>query len=244
MPTSFFFSNYNSSQEQELLEDLVIESIRIYGSDCYYVPRITTRYDQLFAEDAQSSYIDSYMIEMYLKNVMGFAGDKEFMSKLSGVEIRDQIILTCARRVFNELIGQQNNFERPREGDLVYFPINNRCFIIRYVEAFEFFYQLGKLYTWDITLELFEYSSELLNTGIPGIDNLQVEHSLNVYDYALYTENNAFMLTDENGTILCDENFVTDVIDPIADNEDLDTLTVNLDLLNWSETDPFSDGVL
>ena len=244
MPTNLFFQNYTNTMEQTLLEDLICESIRIYGSDCFYIPRQETHFDPLFTEDAQSTYSSAYMIELYLKNVMGFAGDKEFMSKLSGVEIRDQIVLTMARRTFYDLIGHQLSFQRPREGDIIWFPINKRAFIIRYVENFEMLYQLGALQTWELTCELFEYSSEKIATGIADFDALQTQHSFNVFDYAVYTENFLYYLTDENGTILCDENFYSDRIDPIADNEHLDKLTLDLDLINWAETDPFSEGVL
>lgn len=243
-PSSVFFQNYTNTMEQVLLEDLICEAIRIYGSDCFYIPRKETHFDQLFTEDAQSSYDSAYMIELYLKNVMGFAGDREFMSKLSGVEIRDQIVLTMARRTFYDLIGHKLGIQRPREGDIIWFPMNSRAFIIRYVENFEMMYQLGSLQTWELTCELFEYSSEKLTTGIPEFDALQATRSFNVFDYAIYTENFTNYLIDENGTILCDEHFYSDRIDPIADNEHLDKLTLDLDLINWDEKDPFSDGVL
>lgn len=105
MATNFFFNNFFNSQEQTLVEDLIIESIKIYGLDVIYLPRKTGSVDTIFNEDKGRSYLTSIPIEMYVKNVEGFAGDGEFLSKFN-LEIRDQITFTVARRTFsNEVVA-------------------------------------------------------------------------------------------------------------------------------------------
>lgn len=241
--TNFFFQNYTNSQEQNLLEDLTVESIGIYGSDCFYLPRTLTNYDTLLTEDAQSTYDKSFMIAVYLKNVMGFAGDRNLMSKFAGLEIRDQVIFSMARRSFSDEIGITTGMTRPREGDILYFPLPKKCFIIRYVEAYEMMYQLGKLYTWELTCELFEYSNEIFKTGIPEIDILQNKFSTNALDYALRDEHGNWLIT-EGGAIITNERFVIPNIDPLAHNETLDQAIIDLDLIDFDEVDPFSEGHL
>lgn len=240
MPTSVFFQNYQNSNEQQLLDDLINESIKIYGIDALYLPRTLTNFDNLLTEDAQSSFTQTYMCEMYLKNVMGFGGDRNLMSKFAGMEMRDQVIFTVARTAFADNIGGVTGFTRPREGDVVYFPLNKKCFVIRYVEAYEMMYQLGALYTWEITLELFEYSNEKFDTGIPEIDRLQ-QFSTNALDYAMKDEAGN-VLVDENGNVITNESFVIDKIDPLAQNEIFDKSVIDLDLINFDEIDPLSLG--
>ena len=144
MATNFFFNNFQSSQEQLLLENLIIESIRIYGQDMYYIPRKLNNYDNVYGADDQSSYENAYSIELYIKSVDGFSGDGDFMSKF-GIEIRNQVVFSVAQRRFNEEIGDYTTQVRPNEGDLIYFPLNKKCFQIKYVNKFEMFYQLGAL---------------------------------------------------------------------------------------------------
>ena len=204
MSTNFFINNFQSSQEQNLMEDLIIESIRFYGQDMYYIPRVINNFDEIYVEDDQSSYETPYSVEMYIKSVNGFSGDGNFMSKF-GIEIRDQVIFSVARRVFNNEIGQFTTQPRPNEGDLIYFPLNRKCFQIKYVNQHEMFYPLGKLYTWELTCELFEYSGETLNTGIPEIDALQVKYDTNMYSFALLN-NNGKLILDENGDLILMED--------------------------------------
>lgn len=240
MATNFFFNNFKSSQEQLLLEDLIIESIRIYGEDMLYVPRNINAYDQLYAEDDQSSYTKTFPIEMYIKSVDGFSGDGNFMSKF-GLEIRDQVIFSMAQRVFTDEIGTRSTITRPREGDLVYFPLNNKCFQIKFVNKFEMFYQLGALQTWEITCELFEYSNEIFKTGIPEIDRLQLTMSTNVLDFAIVDEDGTTLILDEENNYLVNESYSIDTTLPgSADNEYIQTESDRF--VDWSTKDPFSEG--
>jgi len=118
MTTSVFFNNYDSFAEKKLIEDLIIESIRVYGIDLYYCPRTVNNKDEVFNEDTVSSYENAYLIEMYVKNVEGFEGEGDFLSKFN-IQIRDEITFTVAQRVFNDDIGAEEITSRPQEGDLI-----------------------------------------------------------------------------------------------------------------------------
>lgn len=240
MPTNFFFNNYQSSQEQSLLENLIIESIKIYGENMYYIPRKLNNYDEIYGADDQSSYDNAYMIEMYIKSIDGFTGDGSFMSKF-GLEIRDRVVFSMAQRIFNEEVATFTNQLRPNEGDLIYFPLNKKCFQIKYVNKYEMFYQLGALQTWEVTCELFEYSGETMNTGIPEIDNLQKKFDTNAYSWALKDENGDILL-DEEGNILVLEGSSVDDLIFAAEN---DEIQAESDLfVDFTSQDPFSEGTL
>lgn len=239
MVTSVHFNNFFATGEQRLLEDLVIESVRVYGVDTYYVPRSLTNFGRVYGEDDQSVYDSAYMVEMYVKNIYGFTGDKDFVSKFAGLEIRDQVVFSIARRTFANEVGADAGLNRPREGDLVFFPLNGKCFQVKFVDAREMFYQLGALQTWELTCELFEYSSERLSTGIPEIDSLQVRFSNNLYDWALRTEDGA-VLTTESGDVLVVDAYDEEVSDPFSDSQTIQTQAAGL--LDWTEVDPFSEG--
>jgi hypothetical protein len=245
MSTNFFINNFESSQEQNLMEDLIIESIRFYGQDMYYIPRVINNFDEIYVADDQSSYETPYSVEMYIKSVNGFSGDGNFMSKF-GIEIRDQVIFSVARRVFNDEIGRFTSTQlRPNEGDLIYYPLNRKCFQIKYVNQHEMFYPLGKLYTWELTCELFEYSGETLNTGIPEIDDLQVKYDTNMYSYALL-DINGNQILDENGDLILIED---SKLGDLPHNAQGNLNIMNEEIQNESDQfidftafDPFSEG--
>ena len=240
MPTNFFFNNYQSSQEQSLLENLIIESIKIYGEDMYYIPRKLNNYDEIYGADDQSSYDNAYMIEMYIKSIDGFTGDGSFMSKF-GLEIRDRVVFSMAQKIFNEEVGTFTSQLRPNEGDLIYFPLNKKCFQIKFVQKYEMFYQLGALQTWEVTCELFEYSGETMNTGIPEIDILQKKFDTNLYNWALKDES-GFILLDEEGNIFVLEGSGLEDLIPAAQN---DEIQAESDLfVDFTSQDPFSEGTL
>ena len=239
MSTNFFFNNFQSSQEQLLIEDLVIESIKIYGLDCFYLPKKLIDKDKIYGEDSLSEYNKAYMVEMYVKNVEGFAGEGDFLSKFN-VEIRDQITLTIARRTFeNEVQYFEFGYTRPREGDLIFLPLNNKVFQIKFVEHEPVFYQMGALQMYDLKCELFEYSNEIMNTGFPAIDDLESNYSAAMNTFAILTENN-FEITMEDGYSLVNEEYDLEVQDVLSDNYDIETEADNF--LNFTEADPFSEG--
>lgn len=239
MATNFFFNNFQSSQEQNLIADLVIESIRIYGLDCWYIPKRIVNKDNIYGEDALSEYNLSYMVEMYVKNVEGFAGEGDFLSKFN-VEIRDQMTLTIARRVFeDEVQHYETGYTRPREGDLIFMPLNNKVFQIKFVEHEPVFYQMGALQMYDLKCELFEYSNEIINTGFDVIDNLQSKYSDAMNTFAITTED-GLEIKMEDGYSLIREEFDLEVQDVLSDN--FDVQTESDDFLDFTEADPFSEG--
>ena len=173
MATSVYFSQ-NVKSEQFLYEDIVIESLKMYGQDVMYMPREMTR-DRLLNEVIESRFTDAYSIEMYIEDVQGFGGDGALMSKF-GLEMRDQATFIVARRSWENLIRLFNNnisHVRPMEGDLLYHPLTKSFFEIKFVEHEQPFYQLSNLTVYKLQCELFEYSNEVINTGDPDIDNLQ-----------------------------------------------------------------------
>ena len=239
MSSNFFFNNFGASQEQLLIESLVVESIKIYGHDLYYLPRNRVVDDAIYGEENYSSFDSHYFVEMYIKNVEGFAGEGDFLSKFN-VEIRDQITLTIARRTFeNEVQYFEFGYTRPREGDLIFLPLNNKVFQIKFVEHEPVFYQMGSLQMYDLKCELFEYSNEIMNTGFPAIDDLESNYSTAMNTFAILTENN-FEITMEDGYSLVNEEYDLEVQDVLSDNYDIETEADNF--LNFTEADPFSEG--
>jgi hypothetical protein len=244
MATNFYFNNFSASNEQDLLHDLVIESIRIYGEDMYYIPREVKRYDELYGEDAISQYNRAILVELYIKSVDGFTGDGNFMSKF-GLQIRDQAVFSISQRVFSREVGLLTGQPRPNEGDLIYFPLNDKCFKIMFVKKQEFFYPLGTLPTWEVTVELFEYSNEKFNTGIAEIDKVQTNYSTDILEYALSDESGNY-LTDESGNYLVKESYNLNTINPAADNDAIQEGTSNFDLgsddfIDFTEKNPFAE---
>ena len=237
MATNVFFNNFKSSQEQELLDDLIVESIKIYGQDMWYVPRTVNNLDKLYTSDDQSSYESAHMVEVYIKSVDGFTGDGNFLSKF-GLQIRDQVVFSIARRSFDSYVGKRNGLARPREGDLIYFPLNDKLFQIKFVNKFEMFYQLGTLQTWEVTCELFEYSNEVFSTGIEAIDKIQTTLSTNILDYALKDQSGG-VITDESGNPLVTEKYDLDTILGTGANESVSNTAV--DFIDWTQSDPFTE---
>jgi hypothetical protein len=166
MPTNVFF-NHAVSTEQQLYEDLVVESLRFYGHDVFYLPREIIEEDELFNEDVQSKFGDAYGVEMYIENTDGFEGDGDLMSKF-GIEVRDTATFVISLRTWERFISLDDNLAtslRPNEGDLIYFPLTNSMFEIKFVEHEDPFYQVGKLFVFKLRCELFEYSGEDFDTG-------------------------------------------------------------------------------
>lgn len=174
---SVFFNNFDSYAEQDLIESLICESISIYGYGIFYCPRTIEKKDEILSEDTLSTYRNAYEIDGYIKNFDSFEGDGTFLSKFN-LEIRDQMTFTLARRTFgSEISIQQPEIQRPREGDLVYVPMMNRMFIIKFVNNNAIFYQMGSLQVWDIVCDTFEYSNERLITGVDAIDDIARRYS-------------------------------------------------------------------
>lgn len=238
MATSVFFNNFKASQEQEMLNSLIMESISIYGQDMYYVPRKLNNYDSIYGADDQSSYETAILVPIFIESFDGFKGDGNFMSKF-GIEIRDQVVFSIAQRVFDDEVGIITTQPRPNEGDLIYFPLNNKCFQIKYVDKFQMFYPLGALYTWKMTLELFEYSNERISTGIPEIDALQSSFDINAIDWRLKDEAGRTLLTEDSDYLVLEQSSTSDLI--IGD--DSEEIQQESDLfVDFTVSDPFSLG--
>lgn len=239
MATNVYFNNYTNTAEQNLIEDLVIESIRIYGHDIWYCPRTIVAKDDILNEDPLSTYNDSYQVEMYIKNVEGFEGEGDFLSKFN-IQIRDEITFTIARKVYQETIGDIENNERPLEGDLIFMPLTNKVYVIKFVEHEPVFYQMGSLQMFDVRCELFEYSNEDLNTGVPEIDNLEVKYTLAAQpeDGITYDANNNVIIDEETGRpvgVASDWN----PDDPFSNNAEFQLDADSF--VDFTEKDPFSE---
>lgn len=240
MATNPFFENYIATSEQNLLEDLVIESIQTYGQDMYYLPRRHTNLDKLTYSDDQSYFDTFYCVEFYIKSVDGFGGDKTFMSKFD-IEIRDQLILTIARRRFEEEIGHKEGFLAPREGDLLYFPMNGKLFQIMFADNKPTFYQLGNLQTFDVTVEVFEFSSERFQTGLPFID-VYNKFSQDILSYALVDEHGSPLISEEGDVVIAANEYYELINnDHVDDNEDIAQQIADESIILFTETNPFAE---
>lgn len=219
---SVFFNNFNSYAEQNLIEDLINESLSIYGHTVFYLPRTLVKKDDIYGEDTLSYYNEAYEFDMYIKSYDSYEGDGTFLSKFN-LEIRDQITLTVARRTFgNEISAERPDIQRPREGDLVYSTMMKRIFVIKYVNNSAIFYQMGDLQTWDLVCEVWEYSNERFSTGNTEIDQIQEQYSVaNVFD---------------------DDKYEEAMNDVFATNKEFQD--EGNGIIDWSETDPFSNGNL
>jgi hypothetical protein len=171
MATNQFFQNYDYKNTQELIDDLCIEAIAMYGIDTFYLTRSLESVDQILNEDDLSIFNRAYQFEVYVKSVDGFQGEGDFLSRF-GLQIRDQAVFTVARRTFERYVTRLDVDKiRPNEGDLIYLPLNKKFFKIMHVEHESVFYQSGSLQVFDLKCELFEYSNERIETGNDEIDN-------------------------------------------------------------------------
>ena len=175
MATNPYFSQ-KYRPEQDLYEDLIIESIKMYGQDVYYLPREIVASEDIFLDSIQSQFSDAYKVEVYIENAEGFEGEGDLFTKF-GIELRDQATFVIARRRWKHLIGDRLSDAqfRPREGDVIYLPLSESLFQVMKVETESPFYQLSQLPLFRMQCELFEFSDEDFDTGIPGIDNVEVE---------------------------------------------------------------------
>ena len=204
-----------------------------------YVPRNPVSIDVIYGEDPLREYIHAVPVEMYVKNIEGFAGEGDFLSKFN-IQIRDQITFSIARRVFSDEVGVLETITRPREGDLIFLPLNKKLFEIKFVEHEAIFYQLGALQMYDLKCELFEYNNEYFETGIEDIDRLMNNYSLDLSVFSIKTES-GLNLTDEEEYAILQESYDINENDVLANNDELELEAESL--LDFTERDPFSEGV-
>jgi hypothetical protein len=172
MSTTNVYFSHGTRNEQYLVEDLIIESLRMYGNEIMYIPRKLVSKDDILGEDRLSEFKAAFPIEMYFENVDNFGGQGAFIQKF-GLMMEQSATLVVARRRWDQLVGRFGITtlpNRPCEGDLVYFPLTKGLFEIKFVSHQDPFYQLGKLYVYKLQVELFQYSSERIDTGIKQID--------------------------------------------------------------------------
>lgn len=195
MPRSVYFSQSVAS-EQNVYEDLIIESLKIYGQDVYYIPRTLVNRDDILGEDHASKFDDAYMIEAYIENPEGFDGAGDLYQKF-GLEIRDEVTFVIARKQWANLVGVWNNDVetiRPMEGDLIFLPMTNKFFEITFVEHEQPFYQLSNLPVYKLNCSLFEYNDEDFDTGVGEIDVTEVKTSYQLPLVVSVTNNQHFEL--------------------------------------------------
>ena len=164
-----------SAQEQTFIENLIVESIQIYGQDIYYLPRTYVNRDTILGEVENSNFTQALAVRAYVNNVEGWEGQGELLSKF-GVRIEDKTTFVFSREKFTSAVDDNavlNVEGRPNEGDLIWFPAAKHLFEIQFVEAERPFYQLGKGYVWEVQCELFQYSDEDLDTGVAEIDAIE-----------------------------------------------------------------------
>ena len=200
--------------EQNLYEDIIIESMKIYGQDIYYLPRTIVNENTILGEDVASQFANSYKIEMYLENTDGFDGEGDLFTKF-GVEIRDEATFIVARKRWTQTVSSANNsitVLRPKEGDLIWLELSNKLFEIMHVEHESPFYQLSNLPTYKMRCQLFEYSGEDLDVGIAGVDTIQSDFGYRAYltmdsdgSVGGFTIGENITQTFANGTILTGE---------------------------------------
>lgn len=184
----------NQRKEQDVLEELAIETIKIHGQNMIYIPRTMTNEDALFGEDTQSVFNNGYESEMYISNVDGFEGEGDIISKF-GLQINDTATFVVSRKRFRQTVGDfESEIDKPREGDIIYMPLTKGLFQITFVETENPFHQLGKLYTYDLTVELIKYSKEQFNTGWPDIDNLGAARDNPVIQFSIGGHTGEFLV--------------------------------------------------
>ena len=166
-----------SRGEQRLVQSLINEHLKIYGVEVTFIPRKFVNQSTILEEVTASKFDDNFLIEAYVDNYDGYAGAGDVLTKF-GMSLRDEVTLTISKERFEEFIAPfmeaDDDIElssRPREGDLVFFPLGQRLFEIKFVEHEEPFYQLGSNYVYKLKCELFEYEDEVIDTDIAAIDS-------------------------------------------------------------------------
>jgi hypothetical protein len=201
MPTNVYF-NHAVNTEQHLYEDLVVESLRFYGHETYYLPREIVEEDTILGEDVQSKFGDSYSVEMYIENTDGFEGEGDLFSKF-GVRVADQATFVLSLRSWERFISLDSNLAtslRPNEGDLIYLPMSGGLFEIKFVEHENPFYQVGKLFVFKLKCELFEYSGEDFDTGVDSIDIVEDQQAYSI-EMTMNTGGSGTFYVNENVTL-------------------------------------------
>ena len=165
-----------SPGEQRLIQNLINEQLQIYGVEITYIPRKFVNKTSIIEEVQSSKFDDNFLLEAYVNTYEGYSGAGDIMTKF-GVSLKDEVTLTISQERFTDFIApflDASDYElgsRPREGDLIFFPLGARLFEVKFVEHEQPFYQLGKNYVYQLQCELFEYEDEIIDTGLDVIDS-------------------------------------------------------------------------
>jgi Virus neck protein len=172
------------TSEQSLLEQIYTECIQITGTDAFYIIRNDSNTDPIYGEDPLKTFTQAFPIEIYNSDASDFEGQKEIFSKF-GIQIKNEYTVLMSRRRFLQLIPVNLEYQRPREGDLIWIPHlrgKGMLYEITFCNPEKDFFTLGKTtpYYYELKLEAFKYSEELINTGIPSIDQIRAEHAYTI----------------------------------------------------------------
>ena len=219
MSTNVYFSR-GTPNEQHLYEDLAIEAIQIYGHEVFYIPRTLVNKDELFGEDALSRFDDAYGIEMWMETQEGYEGEKELISRF-GLEIRDETTFVVSRRRWDNTVSSDANLivsTRPDEGDLIYMPTVKKLFEISFVDHDDPFYQIDNLPVYKLYCRTFEYSSEVLDTGIYAIDDIETKKSTDFLGFEISGEQASGVTYNEKIGLECGTMYATGEGDVILED--------------------------
>ena len=200
MATNQYFNKFSNKAEQNLVEDLVVESIKIHGVDCGYIPRSLVNVDNIFGEDRQAKFENGREIEMYVNSYDGFEGEGEVMTQY-GLEIRDEITLTISRRRFLDTFSDKG-YPYPREGDLIYFPLSNGLFEVNFVEREKNFFNFGKIFTFEMKCSMFKYSGEDMDTGFDVVDGSTADVYTQLFEIVMGSTGSGEFIEGENAHLL------------------------------------------
>jgi hypothetical protein len=176
MPTNNYFNNYSFRPQQNVVEDLVAECIQVTGMDFLYLPRTMVATDGVLGDVKQTLFDNAFELEMYVESVDGWSAENVMISKF-GLDIKDTAKLVVSRRRFAEVVQDQ---DFPKEGDLIYMPLTDAVLVVKYVDHENPFYQFGKLYTFTLTVEMFQFNQEEFNTGVEAVDRIETDHAYQV----------------------------------------------------------------
>lgn len=241
MVLNTYFNNYVASGEQELMRSLLTEATQIYGKDVYYLPLHRTHFDAIYNQDDLHEYNNAVAIEMYIESYDSFKGDGTFLGKFN-LEIRDQLIFSVVKKRFEDSVENVVSIDRPREGDIIYWPLVKRMYRITFVDYKPTMYAFDDLPSYTITTELIEYSGEVFNTGIKDIDKIVPAMSMDLLTDGLYNESGEILMNENGDFLLYDDPFdfvENKAADVIADNEDFQTESDNI--VDFTDMNPLID---
>ena len=258
MPVNHYFQDgkgIGNQSEKRLYEDLIIEGLKIYGQDVYYLPRTLVNRDLILGEDTSSKFSNALLLEAYMETTEGFAGEQEIINKF-GLEIREDTTFMISKRRFNDAVDEKATLikdGRPNEGDIIYMPLMNSFFEIQFVQDQEPFFQLGQLPVYKLVCTRWEYSSEQIDTGVGTIDSAEDQYSLDQLAHQVSLENESGALLLENDAADGESNYMLletynlQTQSLYADNLDLDTeagfdtASTADDIIDFTERNPFGD---